>query len=156
MQAENMLKPTMMFLGWVGPPALRWRGRLIDGRKRVTVSGEIARACDTPTVTARTAQEACRRLIAAGHYDRADELGLFPPGLTEDEDRAAWCNVPPEMLRQAKKTTRTHLPRRRARAIDEILSLLRTARARGDNTIAVADVATILGRFPDVAKNSKA
>jgi C4-dicarboxylate-specific signal transduction histidine kinase len=151
-----MLKPSMMFLGWVGPPALRWRGRLIDGRKRAAVAIEIARSTETPTVTARTAQEAARRLIAAGHYDRADELGIFPAGLTEEEDRAAWCNVPAEMLKQAKRSTRTHLPRRRAKAIDEILSLLRTARARGDDRIAVADLATILGRFPDVAKNSKA
>jgi C4-dicarboxylate-specific signal transduction histidine kinase len=155
MQAENMLKPSMMFLGWVGPPALRWRGRLIDGRKRAAVAIEIARSAETPTVTARTAQEAARRLIAAGHYDRADELGIFPAGLTEEEDRAAWCNVPAEMLKQAKRSTRTHLPRRRAKAIDEILSLLRTARARGDDRIAVADLATILGRFSDVTKNSQ-
>ena len=151
-----MLKPSMMFLGWVGPPALRWRGRLIDGRKRAAVAIEIARSAETPTVTARTAQEAARRLIAAGHYDRADELGIFPAGLTEEEDRAAWCNVPAEMLKQAKRSTRTHLPRRRAKAIDEILSLLRTARARGDDRIAVADLATILGRFSDVTKNSQA
>lgn len=142
-----MLRPTMVFLGWVGPPALRWRGRLIDGRRRTAVASEIGRTCETPTVTARTAQEAARRLIAAGHYDRANELGLFPLGLTDEPDRAAWCNVPPQMIQASKKATRTHLPRRRARAIEELIALLRTARARGDTRLSVSDVATILERF---------
>jgi len=100
-----------------------------------------------PIVTARTAQEAARKLVAVGHSDRAAELGLFPAGLTTREDKAAWCNVPPEMFTEARRKSRTHLPRRRAKTIDSIVALLRTARARGDQSVSTADLTAVLERY---------
>lgn len=146
MPAQNEIKSVLAYVGWIGAPVLRWRGRVIDGRERMAAARELGLS-NYPIVTARTAQEAARKLVAVGHSDRAIELGLFPAGLTEREDQAAWCNVPPEMFIVAKRKSRTHLPRRRAKTIESIVALLRTARARGDQTIQTADLMKVIERY---------
>jgi len=139
------MKETMRLLGWFGPPKVMYRGRVIDGRERAAVADELGLSTTAHTTTARNNRQAARLLIAAGHYDRAAQLGLFPFDSSDSKTCLQWAGL--DKPAKAIVARRIHEPRVRAQAIERMKSTIARAKARGDETIPIYDVQDILARW---------
>jgi hypothetical protein len=139
------MKETMRLLGWFGPPKVMYRGQVIDGRERAAVADELGLTTAAHTTMARNSRQAARLLIAAGHYDRAAQLGLFPFDPADSKTCLQWAGL--DKPAKAIIPRRVHEPRIRAQAIDRLKATLERARARGEDTIPIYDVKEILSRW---------
>lgn len=132
-------------LGWVGGPCVLWRGRLVDGRRRAAACEQLGISVEAHTVTAHTAREAARKLVAAGHWDRAVALELFPYDPRDVVTCLSWLG-----LRRPDKTIvskRVHEPRIRSQAIDRVIACIERADSRGDSSVPVVDLKEIVKRW---------
>jgi hypothetical protein len=144
-QFAYSMKETMRLLGWFGPPKVMFRGRIIDGRERAAIADELGLSTAAHTTTARNSRQAARLLIAAGHYARASQLGLFPFDSNDSKTCLQWAGL--DKPAKAIVPKRIHEPRVRAQAIDRLKSCIERAKARGEDTIPIYDVKEILARW---------
>jgi hypothetical protein len=139
------LPEAMQLLGWVGGPCLLWRGRLVDGRRRAAACEGLGLSLDSHLVTAHTARDAARRLVAAGHWDRAVALELFPYDPRDVVTCLSWLG-----LRRPNKpivSKRVHEPRIRSQAIDRVIACIERAESRGDRSVPTLDLKEIVKRW---------
>jgi hypothetical protein len=139
------MKETMRLLGWFGPPKVVYRGHLIDGRERAAVADELGLSTANHTTVAKYPRHAARLLIAAGHYDRAAQLGLFPFDSNDSKTCLQWVGL--DKPAKAISPRRVHEPRIRAQAIERLKSAINTARENGRDAIPIYDVREILARW---------
>jgi hypothetical protein len=144
-QHAYSMKETMRLLGWFGPPKVIYRGKVIDGRERSAVADELGLSTANHTTVARYPRHAARLLIAAGHYDRAAQLGLFPFNPDDSKTCLQWAGL--DKPAKAISPRRVHEPRLRAQAIDRLKATIERAIARRESTIPIHDVKEILIRW---------
>jgi hypothetical protein len=144
-QYPYSLTDALRLFGWVGPPAVVYRGALLDGRRRAAVAESLGLSIAGHSVAATTAREAARRLVGAGHYERAGTAGLLPFDARDSASCLAWLG----MVRpnQAMAGRRVHEPRIRAVAIERLIGLLDRATARGDDSIPCVDIREVVARW---------
>lgn len=139
------IKEALRLFGWVGTPRLVWKGAVIDGRQRTEALEELGLARSVPTHTATSPRDAARRLIAAGHYSRAEKLGLFPFDPRDTATCLQWAGL--DKPSKGTPSKRVHEPRVRARAIEALREVVAKAEERGDRTVPLFDVKEILKRW---------
>lgn len=84
-------------------PALEWEGQLIDGRRRRAICGELALRLDVHVCM--SLQEACSKLWALGHHERALELARSD-GAARVLDLAHLCGTTPSAIALEQQRTR--------------------------------------------------
>jgi hypothetical protein len=144
-QYPYSLTDALRLFGWVGPPAVVYRGALLDGRRRSAVAESLGISISGHSVAATTAREAARRLVGAGHYERAGTLGLLPFDARDAASCLAWLGM--ARPNQAMAGKRVHEPRLRAAAIERLIVLLDRAKARGDDAIPCVDIREVVQRW---------
>jgi hypothetical protein len=144
-QFAYSMKETMKLLGWFGPPKVVFHGREIDGRERSAIADELGLSTAKHTTIARHPRHAARLLIAAGHYDRAAQLGLFPFDANDSKTCLQWAGL--DKPAKAIIPRRVHEPRIRAQAIERLKAAINTAKANGRDAIPIYDVREILARW---------
>jgi hypothetical protein len=144
-QFPYSMKETMRLLGWFGPPKVMHRGRVIDGRERAAVADELGISTAPHTTVTKNNRHAARLLIAAGHYERAAQLGLFPFDSRDTRTCLQWAGL--DRPAKAIVPKRVHEPRVRAQAIERMKATIARAKARGEETIPIFDVQEILARW---------
>lgn len=117
----------------------------MDGRRRAAVAESLGISIAGHSVAATTARDAARRLVGAGHYERAGTAGLLPFDARDFKSCLAWLGMArPD---QAIAGKRVHEPRIRAAAIERLIVLLDRAKARGDDSIPCVDIKEIVARW---------
>jgi|WetSurMetagenome_2_1015567.scaffolds.fasta_scaffold01038_17 hypothetical protein len=144
-QFAYSMKETMRLLGWFGPPRVIYRGRVIDGRERSACAEELGQSMTTHTTVAKHSRHAARLLVAAGHYERAAQLGLFPFDSADSRTCLQWAGL--DKPSKAIVPKRVHEPRIRAQAIERLKSTIARAKERGEDTIPIFDLREILARW---------
>ena len=144
-QYPYSLTEAIRLFGWVGPPAVVYRGGLLDGRRRAAVAESLGISIAGHSVAATTAREAARRLVGAGHYERAGTAGLLPFDARDVSSCLAWLGM--SKPNQAMAGKRVHEPRIRAAAIERLIGLLDRAKARGEDSIPCVDVREVVARW---------
>jgi len=115
------------FGGWFGGPVIKQGGKVVDGRKRLSAWQQLSMRGTPPTVIVRTAREAARLVLLAGHTERA--YTMLGSTIVYSLDTAALLHVPPEVgaaLVAHHHRTRKKRPRPRPRRRSDLVNRLRT------------------------------
>lgn len=123
------------FGGWFGGPVIKQGGKVIDGRKRLEAWTLLSKPGQPPTVVVRTAREAARLVLLAGHADRAH--AMLGESIGYDENTAALLHVPAEVgaalvgYHKRARRKRRPAPRRRSEVVNRLRALYFETAERG-------------------------
>lgn len=163
MLADPALRDLMTAAGgWYGLPALIYRGRVLDGRRRIA----IATAYHLPVrrTDAATWNDAARMLTLAGHDDRAVEL-LREQGLECSRASVALLRLAPSVAarllaswrtfeQRARPQSRSGPKRLNARVVTRLRQLVADCEERGTDAT-LAELQAIMADAPRAPKGTR-
>jgi hypothetical protein len=139
-QDEQTLRAIMIQGGgWIGLPALRFQGQILDGQRRIAIAQSYG--WTVPELEPRNWREVARHLILVGHHDRAVRFLKKHGALRVDRDLLAILRVPRtqyaptiaawKFLQGHPGTTRGRKERESARIVRRLRLLVTEVEERG-------------------------